>query len=72
MQTTTTHNQITLIFPDMYKLRTFVHTLNLPSVEINTINNSLICFCSEAQVSLAVSQYSATISQTSSFSQQNL
>jgi hypothetical protein len=69
MQTTSIHNQITLIFPDMYKLRTFVQTVNLPSVEINTTNNSLICPCSELQISIAVTQYSATISQTSAINQ---
>lgn len=70
MQPTSTHNQVTLIFPDMYKLRTFVQAINLPLVEINTTNNTLICSCSELQISIAVTQFSASISQASSFSQE--
>lgn len=57
------HSQpiVVLQFHDMHMLWQFAQVLSCKNLEINTQDKILTCNCSEAEIALATSRYSAKI-----------
>jgi hypothetical protein len=56
-----TNNKIALQFPDMYLLWKFAQKLTCRSIEINPPTKTLLCDCSEEEIHVAITAYSAKI-----------
>jgi len=53
--------RVTLQFPDLYLLWSFAQTLHSNSLEINTGFRTLVCSCSQQNISEATTNYKAKV-----------
>jgi hypothetical protein len=53
--------RVTLQFPDLHLLWSFVQTLRSPNIEINTIDRVLSCNCTDTDVTEAIGRYRAKL-----------
>jgi hypothetical protein len=53
--------KVTIVFPSIIQLWQFVNTTNIPSVEINTTNNTLYCECEIRNILLAENAFNARV-----------
>lgn len=53
--------RVTLLFPDTKSLWAFAQTLQSESIQINSTEKKLSCYCSDGEVSKAVMHYKAEI-----------
>jgi len=53
--------RITLLFPDTKSLWAFAQTLQSESIQINSTERKLSCYCSDGEISKALLQYKAEI-----------
>jgi hypothetical protein len=61
MQQRITLQPTQLYFPSLDLLWAFAQTITRPNLEINTREVSLLCVCSEEDISRALSDYKATL-----------
>ncbi len=53
--------RVTLQFPDLYLLWSFAQTLRSNNLEINTGSRTLVCNCTQENISNATARYAATV-----------
>jgi hypothetical protein len=59
--TLTIMKRVTLLFPDTKSLWAFAQTLQGDDVQINSTEKKLTCYCSDGEISKALTQYRAQI-----------
>ena len=59
----------TLRFPNVYMLWQFAQTVQATSIEINTVNYTLTCNCTENEVAAAIKNFKAELLQEKDSSQ---
>ena len=59
--------KVTLLFPNLRALWAFAQEIHVKTMEIQTVNNTLICECKGHDIELAQEKYRAIVKELASF-----